>query len=72
MELNLYPIFADAEQCRSRINAFSHGFVASADISHLLFVANNVIFLAMEQGVVEENVITGTTSGLLPRRELKM
>ena len=42
MELNLCPIFAGAEQCRSRINAFSYGFVASADISQLPFVVISV------------------------------
>ena len=45
-----------SEKCRSRINAFSYGLVASAAISQLPFVVNSVIFLAMEQGV-EENVI---------------
>ena len=57
MELNLCPIFVDAEQCRSRINAFSYGFVASADISQLPFVVISVIFLAMEQGVEEDVII---------------
>ena len=56
MELNLCVIFADAEQCRSRINAFSYAFVASADISQLPLVANSVIFLAVEQRV-EGNVV---------------
>jgi len=56
MELSPCPIFVDAEQCRSQINAFSCAFVASADISQLPLVANSVIFLAVEQGV-EENVI---------------
>ncbi len=56
MELNLCVIFAGAEQCRSRINAFSYAFVASADISQLPFVVISVIFLAVEQGL-EENVI---------------
>ncbi len=56
MELSPCPIFTDAEQCRSRINAFSYGLVASADISQLPFVVISVIFLAMEQGL-EENVI---------------
>jgi len=56
MELSPCPIFVDAEQCRSRINALSYGLVASADISQLPFVVISVIFLAMEQGL-EENVI---------------
>ena len=56
MRLSPCPIFVDAEQCRSRINAFSYGFVASADISRLPFVVISVIFLAVEQGA-EENVI---------------
>ncbi len=55
MELSPCPIFNDAGQCRSRINAFSYGSVASADISQLSFVVISMIFLAMEQGV-EENV----------------
>ena len=57
MELSPCPIFVGAEKCRSRINAFSYGFVASADISQLPFVVISVIFLAVEQGV-EKNVIT--------------
>jgi len=56
MELSPCPIFTETEQCRSRINAFSYGFVASANISQLLFVLNSLIFLAVEQGV-EENVV---------------
>ena len=56
MELSSCPIFTETEQCRSRINAFSYCFVASANISQLLLVVNILIFLAMEQGV-EENVI---------------
>ena len=57
MELSPCPIFVDAEQCRSRINAFSYGFVASADISQLPFVVISVIFLAVEQGVEEDVII---------------
>ena len=56
MELSPCPIFVDAEQCRSPINAFSYGFVAPPDISQFLFVVNSVMFLAIERGV-EENVI---------------
>jgi hypothetical protein len=56
MRLGPCPIFVDAEQCRSRINALSYGFVVSADISQLPFVVISLIFLAMEHGT-EENVI---------------
>jgi len=57
MELSPCPIFVGAEQWRSRINAFSYGFVASADISQLPFVVISVIFLAAEQGVEEDVII---------------
>jgi len=56
MELSLHPVFVDAEQCRSPINAFSYRFVASADISRLSFVVISLTSLAMEEGA-EKNAI---------------
>ena len=63
MELSPGPIFVDAEQCRSRINAFSYGFVASADISRLSFVAISLTSLAMEEGA-EENAVNNHAEAL--------
>ena len=57
MRLGPCPIFVDAEQCRSPINAFSYSFVASADISQLPFVVISLTSLAMEEGADENAII---------------
>ena len=57
MELSPCPVFVDAEQCRSTINAFSYSFVVSADISRLLFVVISLTSLAMEEGADENAII---------------
>jgi len=49
-----------------RINAFSYGFVASADISQLSFVVISLTSLAMEQRA-EENAINNHTEARAPQ-----
>ena len=54
MKLNLCVIFAGAEQCRSRINAFSYGFVSLADVAQLLFVVKQYYHFFIVEDTVEE------------------
>ncbi len=54
MELSPCPIFVDAEQCRSQINAFSYGFVSLVDIDQQLFVVKKYHHFFVVEGPVED------------------
>ena len=56
MELSPCPIFVDAEQCRSRINVFIYGFVASPKYKLITVCRNQCDIFSWEQGA-EENAI---------------